>query len=493
MTVSGAREHEKQVAPSGRPAMIAPVAVAITLTTVGVLPVFLTGSLAVQIRHDLGLSRTGLGIAVSAFFATAACTSVFAGRIVRHLGATRTMRSVAAFQCVMGLVIALLARSPLWLIVLLGIAGLGNGAMQPAVNLFVSDRVVSGRQGLAFGIKQAAIPVATLLGGLAVPAIALTIGWRYGFGCAAALAVVGWIVVPRDDAGEAKRSVATIVRYRRGPRAAGASSELPVTRGVATVAPGSSAVARDGVASGAGVPERVSERIPERAQERAQERIPERLPENGGVRPRPSPPLPGQVARRALVVLAVGIALGSGAANGLGAFLVTSAVGIGFQPATAGILAAMGSVAGLTARISTGAMADRWTFPQFRVVSLLLVLGAVGYLGLAAGDRWLFVPATLLAYGAGWGWNGLFNYTVVRSHPGAVAQATGITQAGVYVGGIVGPLGVGALSDLTSFSVVWLVAAGVAVAAAATIVVGRRMLLRWIVARGQHDGLPGFV
>jgi len=486
MTVSGAQDEE---APrSARPAMVAPVAVAITLTTVGVLPVFLTGSLAVQIRHDLGLSRTGLGIAVSAFFATAACTSVFAGRIVRRLGATRTMRSVAAFQCVMGLVIALLARSPLWLIVLLGIAGLGNGAMQPAVNLFVSDRVVSGRQGLAFGIKQAAIPVATLLGGLAVPAIALTVGWRYGFGCAAALAVVGWIVVPRDDAGEAKRSVAAVVRYRRGPRAAGASCRLPATGGAVTVAPVSLPV-RDGTGSGEGVQEKVEVGF----QERIHGELEEKVPEDGDPRLRPSPPAAPQVARRALVVLAVGIALGSGAANGLGAFLVTSAVGIGFQPATAGILAAMGSVAGLTARISTGAMADRWTFPQFRVVSLLLVLGAAGYLGLAAGDRWLFVPATLLAYGAGWGWNGLFNYTVVRSHPGAVAQATGITQAGVYVGGIVGPLGVGALSATTSFSVVWLVAAGVAVAAAATIVLGRRMLLRWIDAGGGHGGLPGFV
>ncbi|MHB1715818.1 MAG: MFS transporter [Acidimicrobiales bacterium] len=469
MTVPTAREHDDDMPRPGRPGMVVPVAVAIMLTTVGVLPVFLTGSLAVQIRHDLGLSRTGLGVAVSASFAAAACTSIFAGRIVRRLGAARTMRSAAAFQAVTGLLIALLARSPLLLVVLLGVAGLGNGAMQPAVNQFVSERVASGRQGLAFGIKQAAIPVATLLGGLSVPAIALTIGWRYGFGSAAGLAVVGWLVVPRPDGSAAKRPVARALLHRSGPGAPARPTEPPATRGVVVVAAGSPTGTRVGAGSDA------------------------LASGNGGPGRRPVPPEPGQVARRALVVLAAGIALGSGAANGLGAFLVTAAVGIGFHPATAGVLAAMGSAAGLTARISVGAMADRRTFPQFRVVSLMLTLGAVGYLGLAAGDRWLFVPATLLAYGAGWGWNGLFNYTVVRAHPGAVAQATGITQAGVLVGGIVGPLGVGVLSDQASFSVVWMVAAGAAVAAALTIVLGRRMLLDWILAGGGRGERPGFV
>ena len=37
------------------------------------------------------------------------------------------------------------------------------------------------RRGAAFGIKQAAAPLATLLAGLAIPVFALTLGWRAAF------------------------------------------------------------------------------------------------------------------------------------------------------------------------------------------------------------------------------------------------------------------------------------------------------------------------
>lgn len=44
---------------------------------------------------------------------------------------------------------------------------------------------------MAFAIKQAAIPGATLLGGLAVPTVALTVGWRWAFVIGACLAFTG--------------------------------------------------------------------------------------------------------------------------------------------------------------------------------------------------------------------------------------------------------------------------------------------------------------
>ena len=34
------------------------------------------------------------------------------------------------------------------------------------------------RQGLAFGIKQSAIPAAVLISGLALPVLAIPLGWR---------------------------------------------------------------------------------------------------------------------------------------------------------------------------------------------------------------------------------------------------------------------------------------------------------------------------
>src|SRR5829696_7279082 len=57
------------------------------------------------------------------------------------------------------------------------IAGLANAVSHTAANLSLAREVPASRQGLSFGIKQAAIPVATLLAGLAVPTIAVTLGW----------------------------------------------------------------------------------------------------------------------------------------------------------------------------------------------------------------------------------------------------------------------------------------------------------------------------
>ncbi len=65
--------------------------------------------------------------------------------------------------------------------------GSANSVAQPAINLFMAEQVPLERQGLAFGIKQSAIPGAILVSGLALPLIALPLGWRSAF----ALAGVG--------------------------------------------------------------------------------------------------------------------------------------------------------------------------------------------------------------------------------------------------------------------------------------------------------------
>ena len=84
------------------------------------------------------------------------------------------------------------------LLVLLALAGLANAANQPAINLFMADQVPMERQGLAFGIKQSAIPVAVLAAGLALPLLALPFGWRPTFAICAAGAVAVAAAVGRS-------------------------------------------------------------------------------------------------------------------------------------------------------------------------------------------------------------------------------------------------------------------------------------------------------
>ena len=91
--------------------------------------------------------------------------------------------------------VALLARSWSGLVACLVLGGLANAVSHPAANLAGAGGPCRG-QGLSFGIKQAAIPVATLLAGLAVPTIAVTLGWRWAFAGGAALALAVAFLVP---------------------------------------------------------------------------------------------------------------------------------------------------------------------------------------------------------------------------------------------------------------------------------------------------------
>ena len=70
---------------------------------------------------------------------------------------------------------------------------LGQLAVQPDAG---RARCPPSRLGLSFGIKQAAIPIATLLAGVAVPTVALTVGWRWAYLIGAGLALLALLIAP---------------------------------------------------------------------------------------------------------------------------------------------------------------------------------------------------------------------------------------------------------------------------------------------------------
>ena len=442
--------------------------------------------MAVQLRHALHLGATDIGIAVAAFFGTSALCSVSFGAVAERIGPLAVMRTAAALALASMLVVAGFARSLPSLATGLAIGGLANGAMQPAVNLFLSRTVRSRRQGLAFGVKQAGIPAATLLSGLAVPALALTVGWEAGFAAGAALvAAVGVVLVRTRQTppgsgppGDVRPAAATGIQAAATPAstttpAPGTTTPAPGTTtpapGTTTPAPGTTTPA-----PGTTTPD-VRTTVPATASG-----------SNQAASPRP------RVDRLPLAVLAVGMGAAVAAATSMGSFVVASAVAHGVRPALAGLLSALGSAVGLTARIGFGWNADRrrhsGTLPGLRdltMVATLLTTGILGYLALASGRPALLVPGVLVAYGAGWGFNGLFNLAVVRSHPHAPARATGITQVGTYLGGMGGPLAFGFLVDHSGYDAAWLMCAALAATGAVTMAVADRLL-----HRRQSAGCP---
>jgi MFS family permease len=168
---------------------------AVTTTIACVVPVFLLGGLAVQVGADLGFSPAGLGLAVAVYFGVSALSSVPAGTLVERYGAPVTARAGIVLSVACLLAIAVAARS-YWALVGLLAAGAGANALgQLSANAALS-RVPARRQGLSFGIKQAAIPAATLLAGVSVPAVALTLGWRWAFALTAVAAAGALALVP---------------------------------------------------------------------------------------------------------------------------------------------------------------------------------------------------------------------------------------------------------------------------------------------------------
>ena len=186
------------VPPAGADARPARAAVtALVSTIVAALPAFLFGGLAAVVRSDLGFRVEGIGIAVGGYFLVSTLASVPAGRIDERIGARR---GILTGVTVSGIVLIAMALAPnVWLLgTALAVGGFGNALVQPAANLLLTQHVPAHRRGLAFGIKQSAIPGAALLGGLALATAGDTIGWRGSFMAAAALSLVVPLLTPSE-------------------------------------------------------------------------------------------------------------------------------------------------------------------------------------------------------------------------------------------------------------------------------------------------------
>ncbi len=165
------------------------------------LPAFLLGSQAVQIRADLSLDEGAIGTMVACAWIGAAAFSSPLGRVAESHGGGRTLRLAALASAAVMLSIAVAGGSAWALAGLVAVGGVVNAATQPSANLLISRAVPPSRHGTAFAVKQSAIPVATLLGGLAVPALALTLGWRWSYAAGALIALAAAAAVPvsQDD------------------------------------------------------------------------------------------------------------------------------------------------------------------------------------------------------------------------------------------------------------------------------------------------------
>lgn len=145
------------------------------------MPVFVLGATAVFVRAELGFDERALGLLIAAFYATSGSIAVPGGRLGDLIGARRALLLTTVGTGLSLTLIGAVASEYWHLLVLLVLAGASQGTAQPASNVALARGVTADRLGFAFGLKQSAVPAATLLAGLSVPAIALNFGWRWAF------------------------------------------------------------------------------------------------------------------------------------------------------------------------------------------------------------------------------------------------------------------------------------------------------------------------
>lgn len=166
-----------------------PIVTAVAISAGGSLPVFLVGSLSIEEGRSLGIDVSHISIVVALFFAAASVGAAVLGHFADRFGGIAVMRIGAAGTCIGSLAASVAQSVPLFAAGIF-IAGLGYGAGQPAVSKHLADNVRITKQGIAFGIRQSGVPIATLLAGLAVSGTSGNKQWRVAFVGAASFAIL---------------------------------------------------------------------------------------------------------------------------------------------------------------------------------------------------------------------------------------------------------------------------------------------------------------
>ncbi|WP_441251424.1 MFS transporter [Kitasatospora sp. McL0602] len=163
--------------------------VLVTLVTVlSKGPLFLPGAVSDLLHRDLGLGPGSIGLIIALYWtgstygAYLSRSGADGGVVERRLGvallATATVLVATGVWPLVGL----------WVGAVIG--GLVYGYTQPHTNFLLVRRCAPRVQGVAFGVKQASIPLAVLFYSLAVPSIAVPAGWRPLFVVAGLLCAV---------------------------------------------------------------------------------------------------------------------------------------------------------------------------------------------------------------------------------------------------------------------------------------------------------------
>ena len=177
--------------------MPAVLATAVSATVVGALPAALLGATAILVIPELGLNEFEVGASIAAAYGATIVLSLPAGQLSSRLGPTRTM--FVGTIATAGVLAAVGAAVTSWmsLVAMMALGGVTQALASVGANHLLAVRVSAGRRGIAYGIKQSAIPMTGIVAGSAIPVLAVPFGWRSAFFATALIGVLAAVPMAR--------------------------------------------------------------------------------------------------------------------------------------------------------------------------------------------------------------------------------------------------------------------------------------------------------
>jgi MFS family permease len=350
---------------------------------IAISPLYFYGALSVQITEGLEYRPSLHGLGATSFYLVAAVFATSLGRRTDRLDPISTLRIAIAMTFISNLGITF-SNSLATICLCLAIGGFGNALATPGIAQLVRERIEFSKQGLAYGFKQSATGLPTLVGGAAIPFVATGGQWRYVF---ASGAIFSLIILFNLYA------ITSATSYFEKPY--NSVKTKPVTLNL-------------------------------------------------------KPTYTTEVK-----FIAISFAIGAAVGAGLITYLPLSIVETGLSPTESAHALVLASACSLVTRFIVLLYMDKTSIDAIKICIAMMVVGAFGLFGLSTMETDLVTLASVISYAFGWGWIGLITYKMLRISDQNLGANVGLVQSAAAIGSIAGPITLGAVYEISGFSLMW--------------------------------------
>ena len=138
------------------------------------------GPLAPFFKEDLGISSAEVGLVMSAAALGYMVSLLPVGWLVDRIGARRPI-VIGEFVAGTVMMVMFFAPSYMWMLAVMFVTGLGCGFLAPSTTQGVIVWFPQKERATVMGLKQTGVNIGGIISAATLPAVALALGWRYGF------------------------------------------------------------------------------------------------------------------------------------------------------------------------------------------------------------------------------------------------------------------------------------------------------------------------